>query len=863
MPSQDEIDQQRRRLEAHRATLNHYLDQVSVLGSAHTPPGVGAGIREARAGIAQCKAALRGWGAAVDDHPDDDAASPQPAPIGAAEVERALRAALPAESQAQAPGMARLLSALSAGDLSAEALRERVAADPSFAQVLRGLVGQKISLGQSAVSFGVGAQVGDVTIRDVVGRDIITINVYHGPPTAGLTAPPTPTTGGAPRPLRVFLCHSSADKAAVRRLSRLLAEGGAAPWLDEEQLIPGQDWRRAIPSAVESSDVALVCLSRDAVIREGYLRDEIAFALTVAERRPEGEIFLVPLLLEPCDVPARLARWHWVSLAEPQGMGRLLRALRARAAELGAVAPDVPTDAWLVSPPAVAPLPAPLPPASIERLWRQARTAYLTQQWARAEVLLVQVAALNPAYQDVHARLVEVHRRIDLQRRYDALATLRAADRWEDVRVHLAALTDSQPDTPDPQAHRAWAEGRQRREQHYEAALESVERAAWPEAIRDLELLLAEVPDDAEATALLAYAQAMQTAEAQRQATTAQARQAAEAHRQTERLTPVVAQIHAGMFNQALAYLDALLVKIPADRKATALAAQIIENPAAPFAERLRAAELVGRVGDPRIPVAAEQWRAELSRRNTDFGKPTGYWCYVREGAYRIGGWEKDQGSANITLRAFWVARLPITVAQYAAFLADARGKDNTPYLWGIAPWTGPNQPVIGISWRNATAYCVWLSAQMADDLPTGYALRLPTEAEWEASAAYDARGSRRDYPWGNDAPTPERAIYDASGRKNPAPVGCCPSGAATCGALDMAGNVWEVITSYYKGYPALSGQVKKDFTDYNVPWRGGSWFTSSSNIRCGARNRLHPGYFTGDLGFRVVLAPPTIADSR
>ena len=62
MPTQDAIDQQRRRLEAHRATLAHYLDQVSLLGAAYTPPGVGAGIREARAGIAQCKAALHGWG---------------------------------------------------------------------------------------------------------------------------------------------------------------------------------------------------------------------------------------------------------------------------------------------------------------------------------------------------------------------------------------------------------------------------------------------------------------------------------------------------------------------------------------------------------------------------------------------------------------------------------------------------------------------------------------------------------------------------------------------------------------------------------------------------------------------------------
>ena len=860
MPSPNEIDHQHRRMEAHRATLAHYLDQVSILGSAYTPPGVGAGIREARAGIAQCKAALHGWGVAVDDHPDDDAASSQPpTPTGAAEVERALRAALPAESQAQAPGMARLLSALSAGDLSAEALRERVAADPSFAQVLRGLVGQKISLGQSAVSFGVGAQVGDVTIRDVVGRDIITINVYHGPPTAGLTAPPTPTTGGAPRPLRVFLCHSSADKAAVRRLSRLLAEGGAAPWLDEEQLIPGQDWRRAIPSAVESSDVALVCLSRDAVIREGYLRDEIAFALTVAERRPEGEIFLVPLLLEPCEVPARLARWHWVSLSEPQGVGRLLRALRARAAELGTVVPDVPADAWLAPMPDVAPPPVPLTPAAIERLWRKALSATLQRRWAQAEPLFTEIAAADPGFRDVQARRAEARHHLGIQALYADLRAMRDADDWQAVLGGLADLESRLPGAPDPDGLRVWAEARQRREGHYDAALAAADGGDWAAAVVALDALLAEAPGDTDAAELLGHARVEREAQCQAEARQAQAQ---ERRRRRVLLTGVVDLVKACRYDDALAQITGAAANPDSRGDAALVAARLAETPALPFAERLRAAQFAGTLGDPRFPVLPEQWRREITRRDERVGPqawgelPPPYWCHVPDGTYRIGGWEKDQGSATIALQAFWMARLPITVAQYAAFLAAARGKDNTPYLWGTAPWDGPNQPVIGITWGMATAYCAWLNAQMADNLPTGYALRLPTEAEWEASAAYDARGSRRDYPWGNDAPTPDRAIYDASGLKKPAPVGCCPAGAAACGAMDMAGNVWEVTTSSYAGYPAQSGQVKKDFTDDDVPWRGGSWYSSSSNVRCGARGRyfLDGGNYV--FGFRVVRAP-------
>ncbi|MBP1466719.1 SUMF1/EgtB/PvdO family nonheme iron enzyme [Candidatus Chloroploca sp. M-50] len=295
-----------------------------------------------------------------------------------------------------------------------------------------------------------------------------------------------------------------------------------------------------------------------------------------------------------------------------------------------------------------------------------------------------------------------------------------------------------------------------------------------------------------------------------------------------------------------------------------------------PVAERVRAGFLLGDLGDPRFPVTVEAWHAELAQRSTTFGPPAGYWCFVPAGSYQIGGWEDDEPAATLPLPAFWIARAPITVAQYAAFVAEGYGdaaqrwwtpkgwrwkqqeQHQQPWGWDDADFNGANQPVIGVSWYEATAFCAWLSERLADVLPAGWTLRLPTEAEWEVATAYDAQSQRRPYPWGDVAPTPDLAISDGSRLDRPAPVGCCPAGAAACGAMDMAGNVDEWTSSRYAGYPGQADQEVKDFTPdkSDVPLRGGSWRNGSTSVRCGARNWYHPYFWDDDLGCRVVAAP-------
>lgn len=292
---------------------------------------------------------------------------------------------------------------------------------------------------------------------------------------------------------------------------------------------------------------------------------------------------------------------------------------------------------------------------------------------------------------------------------------------------------------------------------------------------------------------------------------------------------------------------------------------------------QIQAAETLGRLGDPRIPATISAWYAELARRNETFGQPEGYWCYVPPGDYHIGDWEK-RGAADIPLQAYWITRFPITVAQFAPFVAAGYGdEDETerwwtpegkkwkrketvsrPHYWQQPPYNGSNQPVIGVTWYEAMAYCAWLSEQLRGALPEGYVVRLPTEAEWEAAASCNANGERRFYPWGEHEPTTERAIFDTSNRGRPVPVGCCPAGMASCGALDMAGNVWEWTLSRHQQYPNASQAEAEDFARdaWDVPLRGGAWYSDKKSLGSGARDRLYPLGQNAGAGFRVVLAP-------
>jgi hypothetical protein len=112
------------------------------------------------------------------------------------------------------------------------------------------------------------------------------------------------------------------DAAAVDRLFRALDEHAFAPWMDRRKLLPGQNWPRAIEEAIETSDFFVACYSQNSVGKKGGFQAEIRYALECARRVPLDEIFIVPVRLDDCRVPARIQReLQYIDLFPDWGKG--------------------------------------------------------------------------------------------------------------------------------------------------------------------------------------------------------------------------------------------------------------------------------------------------------------------------------------------------------------------------------------------------------------------------------------------------------------------------------------------------------------------------------------------------------------
>lgn len=178
------------------------------------------------------------------------------------------------------------------------------------------------------------------------------------------------------------------------------------------------------------------------------------------------------------------------------------------------------------------------------------------------------------------------------------------------------------------------------------------------------------------------------------------------------------------------------------------------------------------------------------------------------------------------------------------------------PAFWDDQRYNGPSQPVVGVNWYEANAYCGWLTEQMRHVVGISQApdtcVRLPAEAEWERAARLE-RSWR--YPWGNRWAADRSNTWEGHVLR-PNPAGAYPRGATPEGIYDLSGNVREWTASLSQPYPCRVGDGRNDPEAEGLRVvRGGSWLNHLRNARCAARYGDEPGYFDDDVGFRVVVS--------
>jgi formylglycine-generating enzyme required for sulfatase activity len=293
-------------------------------------------------------------------------------------------------------------------------------------------------------------------------------------------------------------------------------------------------------------------------------------------------------------------------------------------------------------------------------------------------------------------------------------------------------------------------------------------------------------------------------------------------------------------------------------------------------AQRAIAGDLLAALGDPRFDPA---------RLHLPADDDLGFVPIPADPAFLIGTRAADKARVEkaigrrvdafeineepVAVGEFWLARFPVTVAQFQAFV-DASGKapENLRALRDPA-----SRPVRYVSWHEALAYCQWLNQQLltAPALAAspaaqrvrkhGWHVSLPSELDWELATRAGQRG--KAFSWG-DMQDPERANYDDSGVNDTSAVGCFEPNAF--GLHDLLGNTWEWTRSLWGedvvkpsfNYPYSPLDTAREDTaasdDVLRVVRGGAFYGSADLARCAFRSWLLPGDLSNLLGFRVVL---------
>ena len=139
---------------------------------------------------------------------------------------------------------------------------------------------------------------------------------------------------------QVFVAYVKEDALQAERLCGALEAAGFSPWMDARKLLPGQNWPRAIETAIEASDFFVACYSGNSVRKKGGFQAEIRYALDCARQIPLDEIFILPVRLNHCPVPRSIQReLQYVDLFPDwgRGMRRLVAVMRLAMARRSAL----------------------------------------------------------------------------------------------------------------------------------------------------------------------------------------------------------------------------------------------------------------------------------------------------------------------------------------------------------------------------------------------------------------------------------------------------------------------------------------------------------------------------------------------
>ncbi len=234
------------------------------------------------------------------------------------------------------------------------------------------------------------------------------------------------------------------------------------------------------------------------------------------------------------------------------------------------------------------------------------------------------------------------------------------------------------------------------------------------------------------------------------------------------------------------------------------------------------------------------------------------------QGNNSINALDNERPAHKVYLDTYWIDRYPVTCGQYRVFM-EAGGYQNPRwwskvgwqwlqieqvtqpfYWWGNSTWD--NHPVCGVNWYEAEAYSRFVGK------------RLPTEAEWEKAASWDARASRRrTYPWGDEKPTAQTQNCNCDRLiSRTTAVDAFPASQSAYGLYDTLGNVWEWMDSWFDGYDGFQsypyqGYSQVYFDQQHRVLKGGSWATRPWVLRSSFRNWYHPSVRQIFAGFRCA----------